>query len=99
MRFNFIVEENSHIIGYRELPKQNDLMGFGQNMYKSHNCLSEDYEVNSRGADFLQEMAPTSATVIGIRIMGRKPSGDTINFVKVVQIDAFIKYMLEACNA
>ena len=95
-RCKYVVEENNRVIDSCNLLKKGDLIGFGQNMNKTHEGLSKDYEVSCQELDFLYEKALASGMVIGSRMMGGGFGGCTINIVKIEMLDEFVKFMTHA---
>lgn len=96
-RYKFLVEENTRITECCEMLKRDDLPGFGQNMYKSHEGLRLAYKMSCKEVDFLEEKIRTSGLCIGSKLMGF--SGSIISIVRVEKVDAFIKFASEAFNA
>ncbi len=95
-RCRYVVEESERVIDCCNLLKEGDLIGFGNNMFKTHDGLSQDYEVSCEELDFLAEKAKESNMVIGARMMGGGFGGCTINIVKIEYLDQFIKYMSDS---
>ncbi len=95
-RCKFVVEEIERVIECCHLLKKGDLIGFGENMFKTHEGLSKDYDVSCRELDFLKEKAIESGLVIGARMMGGGFGGCTINIVRIEKLDEFIEYMTTA---
>lgn len=92
-RCKYVVEEIIRVIDCCDLLKKGDLIGFGKNMYKTHDGLSKDYEVSCKELDFLASKAKASGMVIGTRMMGGGFGGCTINIVKNEFLDQFNEYM------
>ena len=49
----YIIEENNRVVAASALLDQNNLKGFGEKMYASHEGLSKLYEVSCPELDFL----------------------------------------------
>ncbi|WKN33094.1 galactokinase [Porifericola rhodea] len=81
-RCRYVVEENKRVEEACELLQQNDLLGFGQKMYESHEGLSKEYEVSCEELDFLVDLTREDDNVLGARMMGGGFGGCTINLVK-----------------
>jgi len=81
-RCRYVVEENKRVEEACELLHQNDLLGFGQKMYESHEGLSKEYEVSCEELDFLVDLTREDDNVLGARMMGGGFGGCTINLVK-----------------
>ncbi len=97
-RCKFVVEEIDRVIDCCDLLKKGDLIGFGENMFKTHEGLSSDYEVSCKELDFLKEKAVESDMVIGARMMGGGFGGCTLNIVKIDRQDQFINFMTDVYN-
>jgi galactokinase len=97
VRCKFLVEENTRISECCEMLKQNDMTGFGQNMYKSHEGLRLAYDMNCREVNFLMEKIRISGLSIGSKLMAYR--GSIISIVNVEKVDAFIKLAGEAFTA
>jgi galactokinase len=95
-RCSFILNENQRLLEACELLRANDLEGFGQLMYATHEGLSKWYEVSCPELDFLQEKARKHEGVSGARMMGGGFGGCTINIVETSLVDAFSTYIAEA---
>ncbi len=95
-RCKYVIEENDRVLECCDMLKKGDLEGFGENMYKTHEGLSKEYEVSCRELDFLYEKARNSGMVIGARMMGGGFGGCTINIVKIERLDEFIGHMTGA---
>ncbi len=95
-RCKYVVEEIARVLDCCELLKKGDLIGFGENMFKTHEGLSKEYEVSCKELDFLKNQAVASGMVIGARMMGGGFGGCTLNMVKIHEVDKFIQSMTEA---
>lgn len=94
-RCHYVVSENNRLLNACELLEKNDLQGFGQLMYKTHEGLSKDYEVSCEELDFLVSLAKTREEVAGSRMMGGGFGGCTINIVKADKMNAFSDFIKE----
>ena len=81
-RCKYVVEENIRLETGCELLSRDDLKGFGQKMYGSHNGLSELYEVSCPELDMLVKFAKNESNILGARMMGGGFGGCTINLIK-----------------
>lgn len=95
-RCAYVVGEIARVIDSCEKLQNNDLVGFGKNMYETHDGLSNDYEVSCKELDYLVEKAKTTDWVIGARMMGGGFGGCTINLVKKSAQQQFIDLMSES---
>ena len=95
-RCKYVVEENDRVLDCCKLLQEGDLQGFGENMFKTHDGLSKEYEVSCKELDFLQKKAVSSGVVIGSRMMGGGFGGCTINIVKKEQQEEFVNFMTNA---
>jgi galactokinase len=92
----FVVEEILRTKKAGKLLKENDLTGFGQLMFQTHEGLKELYEVSCKELDFLVNAAKENADVIGARLMGGGFGGCTINIVKEEGVAGFLMQILPA---
>ena len=69
----------------------NDIKGFGNLMYQTHDGLSKLYEVSCEELDFLKDLAFESGLVTGSRMMGGGFGGCTINLIKKEHTESFIQ--------
>lgn len=97
-RCKYVVEENDRVLDCCNLLQAGNLKGFGENMFKTHDGLSKDYEVSCKELDFLKDKAVTSGMVIGSRMMGGGFGGCTINIVQKEQREKFINFITDAYN-
>lgn len=86
----FVVEEIARTQKAAVLLQQQDIAGFGQLMFATHEGLSKLYEVSCPELDFLVAHAKPFSAVIGSRLMGGGFGGCTINIVADAGIDDFI---------
>jgi galactokinase len=94
-RCKYVIEENERVLDCCMKLVEGNVEAFGQNMFKTHEGLSKEYEVSCKELDFLVDAAKASNMVIGARMMGGGFGGCTINLVKIEYIDKFIKEMTE----
>ena len=92
----FVVEEIYRTKKASVLLKNNDLTGFGQLMFETHEGLKNLYDVSCKELDFLVDKAKENKGVIGARLMGGGFGGCTINIVKDNEIDNFLSTSLAA---
>ena len=59
-------------------------------MYRTHEGLSQEYEVSCKELDFLVESVKGNSKVLGARMMGGGFGGCTINIVKEEAIDDLV---------
>lgn len=81
-RCKFVVEEIARLEAACEDLKVNDLAGFGQKMFATHDGLSKLYEVSCTELDFLADCAKEEPAILGSRMMGGGFGGCTINLIK-----------------
>jgi len=94
-RCAYVIEENSRVLKACEDLQRNDFRSFGEQMYRSHTGLRDDYQVSSPDLDFLVESASSIEGVLGARMMGAGFGGCTINLVEQKSVDAFVEKMKE----
>ncbi|MEO9003154.1 MAG: galactokinase [Ginsengibacter sp.] len=90
----FVVEEIHRTKKASHLLKKNDITGFGQLMFKTHEGLKNLYEVSCGELDYLVEFAAQNKGVIGARLMGGGFGGCTINIVRDNEVDNFLSESL-----
>ncbi len=87
----YVVDEIARTKKAVQLLAGNNLPGFGELMYATHEGLSKLYEVSCKELDFLVEYAAASKQVPGSRLMGGGFGGCTINIVPKDLADQFIE--------
>ncbi|MET0299828.1 MAG: galactokinase [Flavitalea sp.] len=97
-RCSFILNENRRLLKGCEFLQNNDLEGFGQLMYQTHEGLSRWYEVSCPELDFLEEKARSFKGVSGSRMMGGGFGGCTINIVPNSVLGDFTDFMRDEYN-
>jgi len=95
-RCSYVIGEIERVLDSCEKLEKGDLLGFGQNMFKTHAGLSEDYGVSCEELDFLVDHAKTTTHVIGARMMGGGFGGCTINIVHKSATQSFIRDLKDA---
>ena len=81
-RCKYVIEENDRVIKATEALKRNDLDSFGGLMNETHIGLRDLYEVSCDELDRLFELASSSPSVKGARMMGGGFGGCTINIIE-----------------
>ena len=84
-------EEHRRTIKAAKCLDDNDLKGFGECLYGSHNGLQHMYEVSCKELDFLVDFSKNLDYVLGSRMMGGGFGGCTINLVHNDKVDEFIE--------
>ena len=92
----YVVQENIRVLDTVEALKNNQLVKVGQNMYKTHQGLSELYQVSCPELDFLVNFSKDFHQVIGARVMGGGFGGCTINLVHENFLNQYLKEASEA---
>ena len=87
----YVTQENQRTLKAISYMEQNNLKGFGQCMYESHDGLQNLYEVSCRELDFLVAATRDLDYVIGSRMMGGGFGGCTINLVHKDKVEEFIE--------
>lgn len=95
-RCTYVIEENDRVQEACQQLKEQDIIGFGKNLYKSHHGLSHLYDVSCKELDFLIERAKASPYVVGARMMGGGFGGCTINIIKIGKEELFIDDIRQA---
>lgn len=97
-RCKYVVEEIDRVEKACHALQNNDFQTVGELMYQTHDGLNADYEVSCPELNFLVEMARTTPSVLGARMMGGGFGGCTINLVKAGEVDDFVEKLGEAYN-
>jgi galactokinase len=82
MRCLYVTEENQRVLDTCEALEAGDIEKVGKLLYRSHEGLSNLYNVSCPELDLLVESARTIDGVMGARMMGGGFGGCTINLVK-----------------
>lgn len=86
----YVVEEMERVeVGVQYL-KDNNLNGFGQLMYQSHDGLRDKYQVSCLELDLLVSIAADGG-VTGSRMMGGGFGGCTINLIQESRVEHFME--------
>lgn len=88
-RCKFVLEENKRVLDASQCLLENDFSTFGKIMYRSHEGLSNLYEVSCNELDTLVDIAKNQKGILGSRMMGGGFGGCTINLVEDEYIDSF----------
>jgi galactokinase len=91
-----VIEENLRVIAACEALESEDLAALGRLVNRSHQGLSQEYEVSCPELDVLAEAAAALPCVLGARMMGAGFGGCTINLVQASQEEAFVQGMAPA---
>lgn len=86
-----VVREISRVQAAAEALRKNDLKALGALMYRSHEDLSQNYEVSCPELDFLVEEARKESSILGARMMGGGFGGCTINLIAREEVSAFLE--------
>ncbi|MEP2667782.1 MAG: galactokinase [Cyclobacteriaceae bacterium] len=90
LQCQYVVEEMERVeVGVQYL-KDNNLNGFGQLMYQSHDGLRDKYQVSCLALDMLVSNA-ADCGVTGSRMMGGGFGGCTINLIEESRVDHFVE--------
>lgn len=89
-RCRFIVEENDRVHKAVQQMKIGDINGLGEQMYRSHDGLSKEYEVSCAELDWLVNAVRDNDNVAGARMMGGGFGGCTINIVREEAVDHLV---------
>jgi galactokinase len=81
-RCRFIVEENERVQQAVMHMREGNIKRLGEQMYRSHQGLSNEYEVSCRELDWLVDAVQNNDSVAGARMMGGGFGGCTINIIK-----------------
>ncbi|HWJ03685.1 MAG TPA: galactokinase, partial [Verrucomicrobiae bacterium] len=89
-RCKYVVEENLRLLEGCEDLKRGDIAALGQKMFRTHDGLSQEYEVSCPELDFLVDAVRNNPDVLGARMMGGGFGGCTINLVRETAIDGLV---------
>lgn len=87
----YVSQENKRTLKAVKKLKKDDLVGFGELLYKSHDGLQNLYEVSCKELDFLVKSTKKLDYVLGSRMMGGGFGGCTINLVNKNKVDDFVE--------
>jgi galactokinase len=91
-RCKYVVDENIRVQeGALDLQNR-DLAAFGEKMYRTHEGLSQLYEVSCDELDFLVEITKPYEGISGSRMMGGGFGGCTLNIIESNLVGTFINY-------
>lgn len=88
---HYVIEENQRVLLASKALETGDIQTLGNLLYKSHQGLSDQYQVSCKELDFLVEKAKESSAVIGARMMGGGFGGCTLNLIRSSEKDDFLK--------
>lgn len=91
-RCRYVIEENERLHQALALLTNGEMEALGKLLLRTHEGLSEEYEVSCRELDFLVELAKDHEGVAGARMMGGGFGGCTLNLVKKSAKEDFLKY-------
>ena len=94
-RCKYVVEENERVLHACEALEKHDLKTFGSLMYRTHEGLSNDYEVSCRELDFLVDLTKDNPDIYGSRMMGGGFGGCTINLIENDSIESVSANILQ----
>ena len=95
-RCRFVVEENERVHKAVEQMKAGNIAGLGEQMFRSHEGLQNEYEVSCRELDWLVNAVKDNPIVAGARMMGGGFGGCTINIIKEGKIDELLSVLSES---
>jgi galactokinase len=98
-RCKYVIEENTRVLEACEALKNKEVEKLGELLFKTHQGLSELYEVSCDELDRLVGYAAENEHVIGARMMGGGFGGCTLNLIKNENIDETIKEMVSQYKA
>lgn len=98
-RATYVVQEIARVQLACELLAKDDIEGFGQLMFATHDGLSKLFEVSCDELDFLKAYAVQSNLSDGSRMMGGGFGGCTINLIKKQNTQQFIQEISAAYEA
>lgn len=85
----YVLDENDRVIEASKAIENNDLKTLGALLYKSHEGLSNEYNVSCEELDFLVNEAKNNSEVLGARMMGGGFGGCTLNLIHSSAVENF----------
>lgn len=92
-RCRFVIEENERVLRAVEQMKSGNIHGLGEQMLRSHEGLSKEYEVSCAELDWLVTAVRHNPLVAGARMMGGGFGGCTINIIREGAITELVEYL------
>lgn len=92
-RCRFVIEENERVLRAVEQMKSGNIQGLGEQMLRSHEGLSKEYEVSCAELDWLVTAVRHNPLVAGARMMGGGFGGCTINIIREGAITELVEYL------
>lgn len=86
----FVSRENARTLEAAQRIQKQDIIGFGELMYQTHEGLSKNYEVSCKELDFLVDFSKEYPQVVGSRMMGGGFGGCTINLIEEGFVNEFM---------
>jgi galactokinase len=94
-RCRFVIEENERVRAAADHLRKGHLRAFGQELFRSHEGLTHDYDVSCAELDWLVASVRNKREVLGARMMGGGFGGCTINLVRASGVDRMIEELTE----
>jgi len=98
-RCRHIITENERVLNATHAMQNNKISELGNLMYKSHESLSNDYQVSCNELDFLVNETKNLDYVLGSRMMGGGFGGCTINIIHKNHKTEFVDIVSEKYNS
>lgn len=92
----YVTKENRRTFRAVNFLKENNIVAFGECLYKSHRGLKNQFEVSCKELDFLVEYTYDLEYVVGSRMMGGGFGGCTINLVHKDEVAPFTEKIATA---
>jgi galactokinase len=92
-RCRFVIEENERVHSAVQHMKSGNIHSLGEQMLRSHDGLSREYEVSCPELDWLVEAVRHNPLVAGARMMGGGFGGCTINIIREGAIAELVDYL------
>lgn len=90
-----IIGENTRVKQAMDLLKKEDLAGFGEVLFKSHESSRDNFENSCKQLDFLVELGRNSKLCLGARLSGGGFGGISIHLVKDEDSESYQTYLRE----
>lgn len=90
-RCTYVLEENERVLSAVRALRDNDLNAVGKLMYRTHEGLSQKYQVSCPELDFLVDRSKEWKEVLGARMVGGGFGGCTLNIIHKDAVEVFLK--------
>lgn len=89
-RCKYVIEENRRVLRAAEFLKRGNIIGLGEQMFRSHEGLANEYDVSCTELDWLINAVRYRPEVVGARMMGGGFGGCTINIIREEAVEKIV---------